>query len=447
MCRNVVVERGVTTMELMEMILAKENLNQAYKKVVANKGASGIDEMTVKELGDYIRENKEEILNSLRNRTYFPKPVRRVYIPKSNGKQRPLGIPTALDRTIQQAVAQPIVEIYEKIFSEHSYGFRPNRSCHDAIKQALEYLNDGYEWVIDIDIEQFFDKVNHDKLISILREQVNDSDVLNLIRKYLRAGVMDKGIIKATKTGVPQGGPISVVLSNVYLDKLDKELEARGLRFVRYADDVLIFVKSEVAANRVMTSITSWIERKLFLKVNATKSKVVRPMRSKYLGFTFLKHGGEWKVKPTREKKVKLYENLREYLIRGKAIARPITVTIKRVNQKIRGWINYFRIGMMKGFIEEFGEWLRHKIRVIIVKQWKNPKTIYRNLMYLNRKYRNGFNEESIYKVANSRLGWYKRCSMNVVNFILSPVLLETKVKDGANLLNPLQYYLRNVGI
>ena len=434
-------------MELMEVILTKENLNQAYKKVVANKGAGGIDEMTVKELGDYIRENQEEIVSSLRNRTYFPKPVRRVYIPKSNGKQRPLGIPTALDRTIQQAVAQPIVEIYEKIFSEYSYGFRPNRSCHDAIKQALDYLNDGYEWVIDIDIEQFFDKVNHDKLISILREQVNDSDVLNLIRKYLRAGVMEKGIIKATKTGVPQGGPISVVLSNVYLDKLDKELEARGLRFVRYADDVLIFVKSEVAANRVMASISSWIERKLFLKVNATKSKVVRPTRSKYLGFTFLKHGGEWKVKPTSEKKAKLYENLREYLKRGKAIARPITETIKRVNQIVRGWINYFRIGMMKGFMEEFGQWLRHKIRVIIIKQWKRPRTIYRNLMYLNRKYKSGFSHGDIFKVANSRLGWYKRCSMNVVNYILSPTLLETKVKDGANLLNPLQYYLRNVGI
>ena len=447
MCRNVVVERGVTTMELMEVILTKENLNQAYKKVVANKGAGGIDEMTVKELGDYIRENQEEIVSSLRNRTYFPKPVRRVYIPKSNGKQRPLGIPTALDRTIQQAVAQPIVEIYEKIFSEYSYGFRPNRSCHDAIKQALDYLNDGYEWVIDIDIEQFFDKVNHDKLISILREQVNDSDVLNLIRKYLRAGVMEKGIIKATKTGVPQGGPISVVLSNVYLDKLDKELEARGLRFVRYADDVLIFVKSEVAANRVMASISSWIERKLFLKVNATKSKVVRPTRSKYLGFTFLKHGGEWKVKPTSEKKAKLYENLREYLKRGKAIARPITETIKRVNQIVRGWINYFRIGMMKGFMEEFGQWLRHKIRVIIIKQWKRPRTIYRNLMYLNRKYKSGFSHGDIFKVANSRLGWYKRCSMNVVNYILSPTLLETKIKDGANLLNPLQYYLRNVGI
>jgi Retron-type reverse transcriptase len=441
------VVRGVTAMELMEMILTKENLNQAYKKVVANKGASGIDEITTEELGKYIKENRENIVSSLKNRTYFPKPVRRVYIPKSNGKKRPLGIPTALDRTIQQAVAQPISDIYEKVFSEYSYGFRPNRSCHDAIRQALEYLNSGYEWVIDIDIEQFFDKVNHDKLIQIFREQVNDSDVLNLVRKYLRAGVMDKGILKATKTGVPQGGPISVILSNVYLDKLDKELEQRGLRFVRYADDVLIFTKSEMAANRVMSSISGWIERKLFLKVNATKSKVVRPTRSKYLGFTFLKNGGEWKVKPTKEKKAKLYQIVREYLKRGKAIARPLAVTIKGVNQIVVGWINYYRVGMMKGFMADFGAWLRHKIRVIVIKQWKNPKTIYRNLSYLNRKYSNGFEKESIYKVANSRLGWYKRCSMNVVNYILNPTLLETKIKDGAGLLNPLNYYLRNVGI
>ena len=441
------MEGGVTTMELMEMILSKENLNRAYKKVKANKGASGVDKLSTEELGRYIRENREFILDSLRNRKYVPKPVRRVYIPKSNGKKRPLGIPTALDRTIQQAIAQPISDIYEEVFSGYSYGFRPNRSCHDAIKQALDYLNSGYEWVIDIDIEQFFDKVNHDKLIQILREQVNDSNVLNLIRKYLKAGVMEKGIIKTTKTGVPQGGPLSVVLSNIYLDKLDKALEERGLRFVRYADDVLIFTRSEKAANRVMTSISSWIERKLFLKVNATKSKVVRPMRSKYLGFTFLKNGGEWKVKPTSEKKAKLYKVMREYLKRGKATSRSLAVTIKRVNQIVMGWINYFRIGMMKTFMEKFGQWLRHKIRVIIMKQWKNSKTIYRNLSYINRKYKNNFDDESIYKVANSRLGWYKRSGMDVVNYILNPTLLETKIKDRAGLLNPLNYYLRKVGI
>lgn len=205
MCVNFIVNRGVTTMELIEVITSKENLNRAYKKVVQNKGAGGIDEMTVRELVDYIRENKESIVSSLRNRTYMPKPVRRVYIPKSNGKKRPLGIPTVLDRTIQQAIAQPISDIYEKVFSDYSYGFRPGRSCHDAIKQALYYLNDGCEWVIDIDIEQFFDKVNHDKLIQILREQVNDSTTLNLIRKYLRAGVMEKRAGKSNKNRCASG--------------------------------------------------------------------------------------------------------------------------------------------------------------------------------------------------------------------------------------------------
>ena len=274
-------------MELIDVITSKENLNKAYKKVKANKGAGGVDGMEVEELGTYIRENKDIIIQSIRNRTYMPKPVRRVYIPKDNGKKRPLGIPTVLDRVIQQAIAQPIIEIYEAIFSEYSYGFRPGRSCHDAIKQALDYLNEGYEWVIDIDIEQFFDKVNHDKLIQILREQVNDSTTLNLIRKYLKAGMMENGLEQATVTGVPQGGPLSVVLSNVYLDKLDKELEQRGLRFTRYADDTMIFTKSEMAANRVMKSITDWIERKLFLKVNATKTKVSDQQEANILDLHF----------------------------------------------------------------------------------------------------------------------------------------------------------------
>lgn len=358
-----------------------------------------------------------------------------------------VAVPTALDRTIQQAIAQPIADIYEEIFSDYSYGFRPGRSCHDAIRQALCYLNDGYEWVADIDIEQFFDKVNHDKLIQILREQVNDSTTLNLIRKYLKAGVMENGLEKATTTGVPQGGPLSVVCSNVYLDKLDKELEQRGLRFTRYADDVLIFTRSEMAADRVMKSVSSWLERKLFLRVNAAKTKVVRPTRSKYLGFTFLKNSSEWKVRPTNEKKKKLKKKLGEYLKRGKAVARPLAVTIKRVNEIVRGWINYYRIGMMKQNMEELGEWLRHKIRVIVMKQWKRPKTIYRNLSYLNRKHQNGISHEELFKVANSRLGWYRRCGMNVVNYIISKDLLENRIKDGAGLLNPLSYYLVKVGI
>ena len=427
-------------------LIDRELLAKCHEEMDADK-AVGIDGITKDAYSVMLEENLDNLMDRLKRRAYHPKPARRVEIPKDNGKTRPLSIYCYEDKIVQSALKRVLEAVFEPCFYEQMMGFRPGRSCHDAIKQALEYLNDGCEWVIDIDIEQFFDKVNHDKLIQILREQVNDSTTLNLIRKYLRAGVMENGLEKATKTGIPQGGPLSVILSNIYLDKLDKELEERELRFTRYADDVLIFTKSEMAANRVMKSITDWLERKLFLKVNATKTKVVRPTRSKYLGFTFLKNGGEWKVKPTNEKKKALKTKLSEYLKRNEATARPLSVTVKRVNEIVRGWINYFRIGMMKQFMEEFGQWLRHKIRVIVIKQWKTPKTIYRNLSYLNRKYKNCFSHEDILKVANSRLGWYKRSGMNVVNFIISKELLETKIKDSTGLLNPLSYNLKNVGI
>lgn len=276
-------------MSLIEEIVSRENLDEALNRVKANKGASGIDEMTINELEPYFNEHREEIISSILNKTYTPQPVRRVYIPKSNGKLRPLGIPTVVDRVVQQAISQRLIPIYEPIFSDYSFGFRPNRDCHTAMTKVLEYLNDGYEWVIDIDIEKYFDTVNHDKLISILRERVNDSQTVHLIRKFLQAGVMEDGLCSPTLLGVPQGGPLSPILSNIYLDKFDKELEMRGLHFARYADDCDIFVKSEVAANRVMASITSWLERKLFLKVSATKTKIVRPNNSNYLGFTFWK--------------------------------------------------------------------------------------------------------------------------------------------------------------
>ena len=276
-------------MELIKVILSEENLDEALRRVKVNKGAPGIDEMPVSKLDEYFKAHKDEIKTSIMEMKYKPLPVRRVYIPKSNGKKRPLGIPTAVDRVIQQAVAQVLSQIYDSSFSENSYGFRSNRSAHDAIDKVLEYLNEGYEWVIDLDIEKYFDTVNHDKLISILREKVNDKTTLHLIRSFLRAGVMENGLTSPTEIGVPQGGPLSPILSNIYLDKFDKELEERGLRFVRYADDCDIFVKSEMSANRVMKSVTSWLERKLFLKVSATKTKVVRPNDSNFLGFTFWK--------------------------------------------------------------------------------------------------------------------------------------------------------------
>lgn len=432
-------------MKLIEEILSENNLKEAIKRVKANKGVAGVDRMTVDKIDEYFEENKTQIITDIMNKKYKPQLVKRVYIPKSNGKLRPLGIPVVVDRVIQQAISQKLIPIYENIFSDNSYGFRPNRDCHLAIDRALTYLNNGYEWIIDLDIEKYFDTVNHDKLISILRENVNDTHTLHLIRSFLRAGIMDNGLVLSSIIGMPQGGPLSPILSNIYLDKFDKELEQRGLNFVRYADDGNIFVKSEMAANRVMKSVTSWLERKLFLKVSATKTKVVRPTKSKFLGFTFWKNGDKWKCKPANDRKANLYAKSKRILLRKKAVARPIGTTFKELNQLIIGWINYFKIGNMKMFMEEYGSWLRHKVRVIILKQWKKPKTIYVNLNKMNIKFRNGFNEEDIYKVANSRLGWYKRCSMNVVNFILNPKILNIKTKERPGLVNPLEYYLNSL--
>ena len=430
-------------MKLIEKILSEENLNEAVKRVKTNKGACGIDKMPVGELEEYFRKHKEEIISSIMNMTYKPQPVKRVYIPKPNGKKRPLGIPTAVDRVVQQATAQVLSQIYDESFSDNSYGFRPKRSAHDAIDKVLNYLNEGCEWVIDLDIEKYFDTVNHDKLISILREKVNDKTTLHLIRSFLRAGVMENGLTSPTEIGVPQGGPLSPILSNVYLDKFDKELEERGLRFVRYADDCDIFVKSEMSANRVMKSVTSWLERKLFLKVSATKTKVVRPTKSNFLGFTFWKDSNGWKCKPCKDRKEKLYTKIKEILKRKVAAAEPLSYIFTKVNQIVKGWINYFHIGSMKTFITEFGQWLRHKIRVIIIKQWKIPERIYINLQRINKRFKCNFNGEDIYKVANSRLGLYRQCGMNVINFILSPTVLAIRKANRPGLVNPLEYYLR----
>ena len=385
-------------MGLMDLILSEGNLKRAIRSVKKNKGAPGIDKMTVGELDEYFRQHGNEIREQIFAKQYKPQPVRRVYIPKANGKQRPLGIPTVVDRVIQQAVAQVLVKGYEPRFSQHSYGFRPNRDCHMAMAQVLEYLNEGYEWVIDLDIEKYFDTVNHDKLISILRERINDATTLHLIRSFLKAGVMEDGLVSSTVVGVPQGGPLSPILSNVYLDKLDQELESRGLCFVRYADDCNVFVKSEMAADRVMKSVTSWLERKLFLKVSAEKTKVVRPTKSTFLGFTFWGSKDGWKCKPAQDRKKKLYAKIRKWLRRKNAVARPLNVTFTKLNQIIRGWINYFRIGSMKGFLEKFSQLMRHKVRVVILKQWKNPRTIYRNLMKLNKYTHANLSDESILK-------------------------------------------------
>ena len=430
-------------MKLMEVILRDENLDEAMKRVKSNKGVPGVDKMLVDEIDAYFETNRETIKKQILEKKYKPQPVKRVYIPKPNGKKRPLGIPTVVDRVIQQAVAQELSRIYDETFSDNSFGFRPHRSAQNAMMRTLDYLNEGYEWVIDLDIEAYFDTVNHDKLISILRERVFDSATLHLIRKFLQAGIMEKGLVKSNTLGMPQGGPLSPILSNIYLDKFDKELESRGLHFVRYADDCNIFVKSEMATNRVMKSVTSWLERKLFLKVSATKTKVVRPSDSNFLGFTYWKGTTKWECKPNDKSKKRLYEKCRKELIRKKCVAQTNAKTFTRINQLVRGWINYFRIGAMKVFMDKFGQWLRHKIRVILVKQWKKPERIYKNLQKLNKVLPYNFTDEQIFAVANTRLGLYRQTGMRTVNFLLSADVLAIRKGERPGLVNPLAYYLR----
>ena len=416
-------------MELLEKILSKDNLNKAYKQVYRNKGASGVDGITVEELSSYIKEHKEEILWQIRNRKYKPQPVRRVEIPKENGKMRKLGIPSVIDRVLQQAIVQVLTPIYEEQFSNSSYGFRPKRSCEMAVIKALECFNDGYDYIVDIDLESFFDEVNQDKLMAIVHRTIKDNDVISLIRKFLQSGVMEKGVVVETNKGTPQGGNLSPLLSNIMLNELDKELEKRGLNFVRYADDCLIMVKSEKAANRVMESITTFITKKLGLKVNAEKSKVARPRQIKYLGFGFYKNNkGTWRPKPHIKSVKKFISKLKE--ITGRSDGKSIDYKIERLNQVTRGWINYFKIADMKKTMEKVSEHLRHRLRMCIWKYWKIPRARYKALRKL------GIKEESAYMVANTRRGYYFVASTVVLHMAISNNRLKQK-----GLVFPLEYY------
>ena len=360
--------------ELLERILSKDNMNAAYKRVCVNKGASGVDGVTVEELGEYIKENWNNIREQIRRREYKPQPVRRVEIPKPNGGVRKLGIPTVMDRVIQQGIVQVLSPMCEPLFSEWSYGFRPNRSCEMAIRQLLIYLNEGYEWIVDIDLEKFFDNVPQDKLMSLVHNIINDGDTESLIRKFLKAGVMTPQGYEATRLGTPQGGNLSPLLSNIMLNELDKELERRGLRFTRYADDCVIAVKSEASANRVMHTVTDWIQRKLGLKVNMTKTHITRPTKLKYLGFGFYKDSTakEWKCRPHEDSVAKFKRKLKE--LTSRSVPGKVTRKIEKINQVTRGWINYYALGSMKTAMKEIDSHLRTRLRVIIWKQWKVPK-------------------------------------------------------------------------
>ena len=361
-------------MKLIERILDKDNVRIALEKVIANKGAAGIDGMKVEELRGYMNANWPGIKQSILERNYRPAPVRRVEIPKPNGGVRKLGIPTAVDRTLQQSIVQILTPIFETEFQENSYGFRPGRSCEQAVLKLLEYLNEGYEWIVDIDLEKFFDNVPQDKLMSYVGRVIHDPDTESLIRKYLKSGVMENGMYEATELGTPQGGNLSPLLSNVMLNELDKELVKRGLRYVRYADDCVIAVSSGASANRVMHTITKWIEQKLGLKVNTTKTHVCRPSKLKYLGFGFYKSSQtkQWTARPHETSVEKFQRKLKKLCKRSWSIS--MTDRIAMLNSVTRGWISYFAIGAMKSKMEKIDEHLRTMLRKVIWKQWKTPR-------------------------------------------------------------------------
>jgi RNA-directed DNA polymerase len=374
-------DEGKSNAEQWGKIWEKENLRKALERVERNGGAPGIDGMTVKELRPYLKEHWLEIRETLYQQTYKPKPVRRVEIPKPDGGIRLLGVPTVMDRFLQQAIAQVLTPLYEPLFSETSYGFRPGRSAHDAIKQAQQYVQEGNEWVVDIDLEKFFDRVNHDMLMARVARVVKDKRVLKLIRAYLESGVMINGVVMETEEGTPQGGPLSPLLSNIMLDDLDKELEKRGHKFVRYADDCNIYVKTQRAGERVMESVKGFLEKKLKLKVNPKKSKVDRMNRVKFLGFSFYKHKGEIFIRVAKRSLERFREKLRRLTKRTRT--GKLEDIIQEINQYLIGWMGYFRQANTPSVYKKLDSWIRRRLRQLIWKRWKRGTTRYRELVRL----------------------------------------------------------------
>jgi len=376
-----IAERLGANVRLLEMILERRNMFSALKQVRANKGAPGIDKMNVEKIGDYLRRYWPKIKKDLLRGKYRPQPVRRKQIDKPDGGVRLLGIPTVLDRVIQQAIAQIVEQIWDPTFSEFSYGFRSGKSAHDAVLQSKQYLLDGYTHVVDMDLSKFFDRVNHDRLMSRLATKIKDKRVLKLIRRYLNAGTMINGVIIFTDEGTPQGGPMSPLLSNIVLDELDKELEARGHKFIRYADDFRIYCKSLKAAQRVKTSITRFLTIKLRLKVNEEKSAVSRPWLRKFLGFTFFHMYGQSKIRIHAKTLKRFKQRVRELTDRN--CGKSLRQVIKELNMYFRGWWNYFRLTEAKYVLKSLKTWIVRRLRCLVWKQWKNPRTKVRNLKKL----------------------------------------------------------------
>ena len=413
------------TGNLLELILRKDNLNRAYKKVKSNKGKGGIDGMQVDELLPYLKENQSEIIQKIREGKYKPNPVRRVEIPKEEkGKVRELGIPTVVDRLVQQAVTQELTPLFEPQFSENSYGFRPGRSQHDALKACKKNVDEGYVYVVSMDLEKFFDTVNHSKLIEVLSRTIKDGRVVSLIHKYLNAGALRNGFFEKTEEGVP----LSPLCGNVMLNELDKELKRRGHRFVRYADDALIFCKSRKSAERTLANIIPFIEGELFLKVNRAKTTVTHISKIKYLGYAFYRYKGKcrFRVHPKAVRKMK--EQIREITQKNKGWSNDYRR--QKLAEYVRGWVNYYKLADMKGLMAETDEWLRRRIRAIYWKQWKRVKTRYRNLRALKLE------EWQVHQIANSRKGYWRTAQM------LS-VALTNKTIAKLGYISMLDYYLK----
>jgi RNA-directed DNA polymerase len=395
-------ERKTTpeAVQLMEQLVERSNMKRAYGQVMRNKGAAGIDNMSVDSLTPYLREKWPAIKGQLLKGEYQPKPVRKVEIPKPDGGQRQLGIPTVLDRLIQQAIYQILSPIFEPTFSENSYGFRPGKSAHQAVQRAQQYQTEGRKWVVDIDLAKFFDEVNHDILMSEIAKRVRGKNLLLLIRRYLQAGIMSNGLVIARDKGTPQGGPLSPLLSNIVLDALDKELERRGHSFCRYADDCNVYVKSERAGQRVFESIRRFVEEKLKLKINREKSAVARPHKRKFLGYSFTWHR-QPKLRIPKESIRRIRAHLKAIFrcARGRNLQRMIQ---EDLNPVIRGWINYFRLAEVKAFAEELDGWIRRRLRLVLWKQWKQPWTRRKNLISA------GLSEErAVISAFNRRGSWW----------------------------------------
>lgn len=409
-------------MELLDLILSESNLNRAITKVVKNGGSAGIDGMGVEESRIYFHKHKEAIINAIKTRTYKPKPVKRVEIPKPDGGVRKLGIPCVIDRFLQQAINQVLSPIYEKQFCDFSYGFRPNRDCHKAINKSLEYLNEGYTIIVDIDLEKFFDKVNHDKLMQVINNTIKDSDLLSIIRKYLVSGMMINGVVIDSTEGTPQGGPLSPLLSNIILNELDKELIKRGLRFVRYADDCNIYVKSIRAGERVMKGITEFIENKLYLKVNKSKSKVAYCNDIKFLGFGFYfspRHQQiRVRVHPKSVKRLK--DKLKNITSRSWSVN--LEYRLYKIKQVIVGWVNYYRLADMKTLMIEMDSLLRRRIRACIWKAWKRISKRFKALKQLIKLFKLKKTTEDAWALANTRKG-IMHTTKALNNFILNKAL------------------------